>query len=138
MRVAPVLVLLGAVTVTALTGCRSIRIGTPPHVEHLASLRPGVSTTMDVLMALGEPRGRGAARFSPKYAPRKIWLYEYTKATSGLGGGDIALTILLVFIEADRYEGYLWFSSTHDIKRIGGIAGTDPLGVHVARSGGQP
>jgi len=126
---------LGTLAVTALTGCISIRYGTPPHLDHLASLRPGVSTSTDVLLALGEPRGRGVARFSSKYAPRDIWFYEYAKATSTVFiGSDIGLTILLVFVEADRYEGYLWFSSIGSVTRTSASFWTPSA----ARSGEQP
>jgi hypothetical protein len=59
------------------------------------------------LVALGEPRGHGAARFTPDTPSREIWYYEYTEAA----GSKISLKFLLVFFDKERYDGYLWFSS---------------------------
>ena len=91
-----------------LTGCApTIKYGSPPRTDRLETLRPGVSSTADVLLALGEPRGHGVARFPVDPQPLKIWFYEYTEAR----GKRADLKILLVFFRQERYGGHLWFSS---------------------------
>ncbi len=101
--------------VVSLTeGCApTSKIGSPPRTDRLGALTRGVSTAPDVLLALGEPRGRGAMRRSTIIEPRTIWLYEYTEA----GGGRVDLTILLVFFHQERYDGHLWFSSVQLLDR---------------------
>lgn len=102
---------LGLSAFIILTGCMpAIRYGSPPKIEHLQSLKTGVSSTSDVLLALGEPRGYGTARFSPSLTPRKIWFYEYTEA-EGKHMRLKILKILLVYFDQELYDGYLWFSS---------------------------
>lgn len=92
-----------------LAGCApTIKYGSLPRTDRLDTLRAGVSSTGDVLLALGEPRGSGMARLiSVDQTPRKIWFYEYTEAQ----GSRIDLKILLVFFHQERYDGHLWFSS---------------------------
>lgn len=115
-----------------LAGCApTIRYGSPPRTDRLGSLKLGESSTADVLLAFGVPRGHGAihhtARCSslvvvpPGCSPdriygtegtRKIWFYEYTVAD----GDRIDLNILLVFFDQDKYDGHLWFSSAQLLK----------------------
>lgn len=96
-----------------LAGCTpKVRFGSPPKVNHLDTLNPGISNTADVLLALGEPRGHGTARFSATLTPRDIWLYEYTETD----GKRVDLKMLLVFFEKGFYDGYLWFSSAQLIE----------------------
>lgn len=91
-----------------LSGCMpTIKYGSPPLINHLETLEPGTSSKADVLMALGEPRGHGAARFTPDTALREIWYYEYSEFEEQ----RISLKFLLVFFDNQRYGGYLWFSS---------------------------
>ena len=99
-----------------ISGCSLINMkwGTPPHIDRLSTLTPGVSKSADVLLALGEPRGHGKSRWA---LPSKtypdvssafdIWEYEYTVAEME----DVDLTILILFFKGDVYEGHLWFSS---------------------------
>lgn len=99
---------VGTAFLGLLMGCApTMKYGSPPRTDRLETLRPGVSNTADVLLALGEPRGYGAARFPHDPQPLKIWFYEYTKA----GGNRVDLKILLVFFRQERYGGHLWFSS---------------------------
>jgi len=91
-----------------LAGCGSVQYGSPPRTGNLSRLTLGVSKPADILVALGEPRGRGAARLVADPTPRTIWFYEFTEAS----GGRVDLSILLVFIRDDRYDGHLWFSSS--------------------------
>jgi hypothetical protein len=99
---------VGLTSVILLAGCMSIRYGSPPRTDRLATLTTGVSSAGDVLLALGEPRGRGVVRQSVDLPPRTIWSYEYMEAE----GSQIGLKILFVYFDQDRYDGYLWFSST--------------------------
>jgi len=100
--VVPLLVL------SLLAGCApTIKFGSPPRTDRLKTLRVGDTSTADVLLALGEPRGHGRARFSIDLAPRTIWFYEYSQTD----GRQIALKMLLVFFKQERYDGHLWFSS---------------------------
>jgi hypothetical protein len=103
----------GLAAVIFLAGCMSVKYGSPPRTDRLGTLTVGVSSSTDVLSALGEPRGRGAARFSIDQARRTIWSYEYTEAE----GKQIGLKMLLVFFNQDRYEGHLWFSSDTLVER---------------------
>jgi hypothetical protein len=84
-----------------------VRYGWPPRIDELAGLRPGASTAADVLLVLGEPRGRGTARIARGEPTRDLWFYEYVEAR----GQDIGLTMLLIFFDGERYVGYLWFST---------------------------
>lgn len=91
-----------------LMGCApTVKYGSPPKVSSLESLKAGVSTKADVLLILGEPRGKGALRFPITPTPQEIWFYEYTKSD----GSRINLKILLVFFGDEHYDGNLWFSS---------------------------
>ena len=92
-----------------LVGCApTIKFGSPPRTDRLEMLKPGVSSTADVLLTLGEPRGHGAARLLVRpEAARTIWFYEYIEAE----GRRVALKMLLVFFNQQRYDGHLWFSS---------------------------
>lgn len=99
---------IGLIMVGLLSGCATtMSVGTPPRTDRLDGLTVGVSTLEDVLLALGQPRGSGAARSSSVLEPRKILSYEFMEAE----GQRIGLKLLLVFILSDRYDGYLWFSS---------------------------
>jgi len=95
--------------VELLAGCASVQYGVPPRTGNLPRLSVGISRPADILVALGEPRGRGVARLAADPKPRTIWFYEFTEA----GGRQVDLSILLVFIREDRYEGHLWFSSSN-------------------------
>ena len=91
-----------------LVGCVTIKYGSPPRVNKLETLKPGISNKSDVLLSLGEPRGYGVARYSSVPAPREIWSYEYVESD----GSKTALKFLLVFFDKDLYDGHLWFSAT--------------------------
>jgi hypothetical protein len=52
-------------------------------------------------------------------------VYEYGTIESGVVGNvDLQSALLLVFIEADRYVGYLWFSSSSSLERTSGFVST--------------
>lgn len=106
---------VGLIAAGLLSGCATMRVGVPPRTDRLKGLTVGVSTASDVVSALGEPRGSGAARSSMVPEPRKILYYEYMEAAEQ----RIALKLLVVFLHEDRYDGHLWFSSAQLIERTG-------------------
>jgi outer membrane protein assembly factor BamE (lipoprotein component of BamABCDE complex) len=83
------------------------QFGSSPRLDRLATLKRGESTDADVLLALGEPRGRGMARLSARTGPRRVWLYEFRKEQKEIE----QQSLLLVFLNGERFDGYLWFSS---------------------------
>ena len=101
--------------VSMLSACMpTVRFGVQPKVDKLGTLKVGISSRADVLMALGEPRGRGAARFSDAASAKHgvepyhtIWFYEYAETD----GYNVQLKFLLVFVDQDHYNGHFWFSS---------------------------
>jgi hypothetical protein len=101
-------VAIGVVLMLA-TGCApSSHLGTPFRIAALTQLTVGQSTSADILQALGEPRGNGAARFPVDPELRTVWFYEYIEVERGRS----QLSALIVFVRDGRYEGYLWFSSS--------------------------
>lgn len=104
-----------------LGGCAfdmNIHVGRRPNLDAIEQrLRPGQSTTDDVLAALGPPRGRGRAMLPIDPAQRDMWSYSYLQANVQKGGetqGDMRTLILFIYFEQDRYMGYMWFSSLVD------------------------
>lgn len=115
----------GLLAIASLVGCAAMEFGARPRVERLGGLTRGVTTRADVLLALGEPRGSGGAVIEPGASPEEIWLYEFVKTD----GKEIALQILLVFFDGERYDGHLWFRSVEEVRRgvsQGRAAGTGP------------
>jgi hypothetical protein len=104
----PRLTVLAWVLIVVVAGCApTIRYGLPPRLDRLETLKRGVSTEADVLLALGEPRGRGMARLSAKAPLNRIYVYELRQVQ----GRSAHQKLLLVFFEGERFDGYLWFSS---------------------------
>lgn len=112
-----------AVLVTAilylLVGC-TVTWGSPARTDQLETLKPGVSSKADVVRALGAPRGEGVARNTDKRLrqalegddTREVWFYEHSM-------GNLSQTnmkILFVFFHKEKYDGYIWFSSSRFLK----------------------
>jgi hypothetical protein len=95
-----------------LAGCiPTIEYGSRVDVAELDKLTVRQSGKPDVLLALGEPRGKGGAEFVKQQGqPREIWFYEYTRTD----GKTIKLLILIIFYLDDVYDGYWWFSSIEE------------------------
>lgn len=90
------------------SGCSTtMAFGSLPRIDRLESLKIGTSGAGEVLLALGEPRGRGQAKLGPNVPEQQIWFYEYTKSD----GKKVQLKMLLVFMDKDVYAGHMWFSS---------------------------
>jgi hypothetical protein len=96
-------------------GCVPVNRGVHPRTERLAHFIIGVSTTAELLSELGEPRGQGMTRFSADQPPRKVWWYEYSQSKDLLRG-RVERSVLLVFLANDRYDGYLWFTVSNDLR----------------------
>ena len=96
---------VGLILLSLLVGC--VKGGSMPMTDNLGTLKVGASTPADVLLALGQPRGDGAANFTADLSPRKIWFYDYSEMKIGV----IRQSILLVFFNQEKYDGHLWFSS---------------------------
>ncbi len=102
-----------ALLLMTLAGCAArLEIGAPPQFDRLAGLTPHISTRSDVLLAMGEPRGHGAARLNPALARQQVWMYEHSISE----GKNIRLTMLLVFFSGEHYEGYMWFADNLNLQ----------------------
>ena len=102
--------ILCLMVVSFMGGCATkIVYGSPPKVSQLEKLNIGISTKSDVLATIGEPRGYGVGHYSADTSPREIWFYEYMESD----GLRTDLKFLLMFFDAERYDGHLWFSSNN-------------------------
>jgi len=97
--------------VLMLGGCMTLEYGVMPQTDRLDELSIGESRQGDVLLVLGQPRGKGAADVSPEHDRRTIWFYEYVESD----GQAVRLKMLLVYFVGEVYDGHLWFSSVEDI-----------------------
>ena len=100
---------------------KTIKLGSQPKTDSLETLKVGTSIHADVLLALGQPRGEGAARFTFGPNLRNIWFYEYAEAA----GSFTRQKTLLVFFNEQKYEGHLWSSSVQE-RPIASRAGSRP------------
>ncbi len=106
--------MLGLFSIALVSGCVTFKPqGSLPRTDRLETLRLGVSTKPDVLLALGKPRGHGTARFAIEPTPREIWFYEYVEVENRTG----KVNILLVYFIEDKYDGHLWFSSLQELPK---------------------
>ena len=85
-----------------------VRAGTRPNIAALEQrLIVGQSSVDDVIAVLGKPNGKGMSSLPSEQASRPMWSYYYEEGSLK----DDRRTFLFVFINRDRYDGYLWFSS---------------------------
>lgn len=98
-----------------LAGCgpMEIRAGKEPNVGALQSLQAGKSTQRDVRALLGNPDGQGRSMFPWQDSPRTLWSYYYEEGVIDMGGSnsDDRRVFLFVFLDGDKYDGYMWFSN---------------------------
>ncbi len=106
-------ILVALAAAASLSACMSVSYGVKPHTERLQQLKPGQTRSSDVLLTLGEPRGKGAAHVRPEMPLEEVWFYEFVKSD----GSKTDLDMLLVFMKGDIYDGYLWFSSLQKMKK---------------------
>lgn len=71
------------------------------------SLQVGKSKAADIAALLGEPYGKGRELLPFRDRPRSVWQYYYEVGALD----DIRRTFVFVYLDGDRYDGYLWFSS---------------------------
>ena len=111
---------LGAIVIVAcvcLLGCGqlSLRLGYRPSVERLeGDLVVGQSTRGDVVAVLGEPSSQGRSQLpvDPDGKVYTLWTYNYGEGEiENLSAKDARSLYLYVYLDGDRYQGYLWFSS---------------------------
>jgi hypothetical protein len=95
-----------AAAIAALLGCTST-LGGRPNLEALGSLRRGESGAPEIVLAIGEPTGRGEWQFDPGSAPREVWAYEFSERGFS---GDTDVLMLLVLLKDGRYDGHLAFA----------------------------
>ncbi len=91
-------------------GCADIRlrVGRLPDINALeTSLKPGQSTREDVVNVLGEPFGKGKEMLPIGLKPRTLWSYYYEEGSLE----DDRHMFLFVFLDGEKYDGYMWFSS---------------------------
>jgi hypothetical protein len=116
-RFLEVLLIVVCVTLTACT--QSVTYGVKPQTDRLSTLVRGKSTAADILLTLGEPRGKGAARLAdePNSVRRDVWFYEYVQSD----GSNVNLKMLLVLVRDGTYDGHFWFSSVDQMKATKGV-----------------
>ena len=87
----------------------SFHAGSPPPVERLAALKPGVSTRAEVTAVLGAPQGQGNALSSSRPEVQDLLVYQYVETD----GQQVRTRNLLVFVDKQggSYQGYMWFRS---------------------------
>ncbi len=114
---APRLLACGLVIVSSLmfSGCISARMEMGRRVDPAlleTRLRIGESTRADVLAALGAPNGRGRGLLPIDASAKTVWSYYYEESTIESNElKDSRRMFLWVYLDGDRYDGYMWFSS---------------------------
>lgn len=97
------------------TACISARLEMGRRIDPQlldARLRIGESTQADVLAVLGEPDGRGRGLLPIDAAPKTVWSYYYEEGLVESNAlKDSRRMFLWVYLDGDRYDGYMWFSS---------------------------
>ncbi len=103
------------VSSVAVSGCISGRMEMGRRVDPArleTSLRIGESTRADVLAALGQPNGRGRGLLPIDATVKTVWSYYYEESTIESNElKDSRRMFLWVYLDGDRYDGYMWFSS---------------------------
>jgi hypothetical protein len=108
---ATVLVLLSLVLLVSSCATLPMTLGKGVDVSALEKdLQIGRSTSSDIALALGEPIGTGKEQlFTGGPVPRTVWSYYYEQGNDNYS--RMKKLFLFVFLNGDRYDGYLWFSS---------------------------
>ena len=116
-------VAFSAATLGVSGGCiGTTKIGSFPDPRGIGSeLVRHESVREDVLRVLGEPSGRGSSVLPPDHTSHEVWYYEDTEAGAVDSRGneiwaEVEQDILLVFFEAGRFSGYLWYSNRPELE----------------------
>jgi len=109
-------VLIPAMFVAACTEISYTANERPPISALEGTLKIGESTRHDVIAALGKPDGTGSIFLPIDAGPRDTLSYYFEEgkmtASSGTVYGTAHRTFLWVYFEHDRYDGYMWFTTT--------------------------
>lgn len=109
--------LIASLALAVFQGCATrLEMGSPPPLERMAQLTPQRSTMNDVLLALGQPRGYGAARLDPSFNQQHVWFYEHSVSE----GKDVRFTMLLIFFSGNVYDGHMWFADAVNLQEYSG------------------
>ncbi len=101
-------------TLLPTLGSSSGTFGRLPDIESsLSVLMGGESGKADVLRVLGAPRGYGRARLTSDSKPQVVWHYDYLEAHDN----RFDIRYLILFFEAERFVGYLWFTATQEMHK---------------------
>ena len=102
-------------TAVLVSGCFGFRMEVGRRVDPAlleTTLRIGESTRENVLAVLGEPGGRGRSLLPIDRTPKTVWLYYYSETNVESNElKDVRQILLWVYLDGDRYDGYMWFSS---------------------------
>lgn len=101
------------------SACSEIQyeVGQLPDVSRLEKeLTLKQSTIEDIRAALGSPSGQGRIMTPIDRSPRDVLSYYYEigdvrAGNSGHVDVNMRRLFLFVYLDADRYDGYMWFSS---------------------------
>jgi outer membrane protein assembly factor BamE (lipoprotein component of BamABCDE complex) len=111
----PAMLIAAVLAAAALSGCGEIkaRIGTAVAPHPLESvLKIGQSTARDIRQAMGEPHGVGREFLPFHNHPRTVWSYYFEESQVSLSGvGESRRVFVWVFLDDERYDGYLWVSN---------------------------
>jgi len=112
-----VALLVGALAVAGCGGPVRFEMGhayDPGLIEQ--SLKIGVSTRADVKRVLGEPYGEGRALMPFHESDRTVWTYYFDQGSLDPSSWKIQdqRRYLFVFLDGERFDGYMWFSSRLD------------------------
>ncbi len=115
IRARALMLLLLILALPAISGCGTMMsFGRMPDTARLEQdLKIGVSTRADLLAALGTPRNAGGVMLPDQGGPRDLWCYYYEEGPMG----DTRRMFLFVYLDGDRYDGYMWFSSLPQARR---------------------
>ncbi len=107
--------LLAGLILLLAVGCSTpppITFGWRIPVDGLDKLVPERSSAAEVRAALGVPRGYGMTRHAPDQPLMHLWFYEFHQ----IKGDQVGLSILIVSMRDDRYEGHFWFAAKEIIE----------------------
>ena len=88
-----------------------------PNVEALEGrLKMGVSSKDEIIAALGKPSGAGGFYLPIDAKARSTLSYYFEEGDVNASGGAVYIranrVFLWVFLDHDRYDGYMWFNTT--------------------------
>jgi hypothetical protein len=88
-----------------------------PNVDALEGrLKMGASSKEEIIAALGKPSGAGGFYLPIDAKARSTLSYYYEEGNVDTAGGGVYIhanrIFLWVFLDHDRYDGYMWFNTT--------------------------